>query len=225
MKAATFFTLLALLLVSANAFTAPPLATRAVGKAPATKAVAKKKAAPKKMFGLKKAAAKKKAAPKKAAPKKQFQLKGATASKPPPASKGYPSFAAKTQNFKLGGGKISGGAAGKTIVPVFVHPTVNNEPVPSFDYKEAAKARKTPQMQEFVYDDGLTELERRQKKTIPAFLTGSARSKVEAEAVRTDIEVTEYPFGLSADRFQLLFISIFSLFTLVGCLSGSVSLD
>jgi len=146
-------------------------------------------------------------------------------SKPPPASKGYPSFAAKTQNFKLGGGKISGGAAGKTIVPVFVHPTVNNEPVPSFDYKEAAKARKTPQMQEFVYDDGLTELERRQKKTIPAFLTGSARSKVEAEAVRTDIEVTEYPFGLSADRFQLLFISIFSLFTLVGCLSGSVSLD
>lgn len=148
-----------------------------------------------------------------------------TQSKPPPASKGYPSFAAKTQNFKLGGGKISGGAAGKTIVPVFVHPTVNNEPVPAFDYKEAAKARKTPQTQEFVYDDGLTVIERKQKKTIPAFLTGSARSRVEAEAVRTDIEVTEYPFGLSADRFQLLFISLFSLFTLVGCLSGTVSLD
>jgi hypothetical protein len=68
-------------------------------------------------------------------------------------------------------------------------------------------------------------IERKQKKTIPAFLTGSARSRVEAEAVRTDIEVTEYPFGLSADRFQLLFISLFSLFTLVGCLSGTVSLD
>ena len=40
MKVATFFTLL---LVSANAFNAPLFATRAVGKAPATKAVAKKK--------------------------------------------------------------------------------------------------------------------------------------------------------------------------------------
>jgi len=107
-----------------------------------------------------------------------------------------------------------------------VHPTVNNEPVPSFDYKEAAKARVTPtQNQEFLYDDGLTIIERKQKKTIPAFLTGSARSKVVAEAPRNDIEVTEYPFGLSADRFQLLFITLFSLFTLVGCLSGTVQLD
>jgi len=231
MKVATVFTLL---LVSANAFNAPLFATRAVGKAPATKAVAKKKA-PAKKVAVKKAAPKKaaakKAAPKKAAPKKAaaknpvFQLKGATANKPPPASKGYPSFAEKAQNFKLGKGKISGGAAGKTIVPVFVHPTVNTAPAPDFDYKEAAKARKTPQTQEFVYDDGLTVIERKQKKTIPAFLTGSARSKVAAEAPRDDIEVTEYPFGLSADRFQLLFISLFSLFTLVGCLSGSVQLD
>merc|ERR1711935_1071564 len=120
------------LLVSAHAFTAPQFATRAVGKAPP------KKAAPKK------------AAPKKAAPKLNVQ------NKTPPASKGYPSFAAKAQNFKLGKGKISGGAAGKTIVPVFVHPTVNTAPVPVFDCKQAAKARKTPQTQEFVYDDGLT---------------------------------------------------------------------
>ncbi len=144
---------------------------------------------------------------------------------PPPASKGYPSFAEKAQNFKLGGGKISGGGATREIKPVFVHPTVNTAPVPDFDYKEAAKARKTPQSQEFIFDDGLTELERKQKSTIPAFLTGSARTKVVAEAPRDDIELSEYPFGLSGDRFQLLFISIFSLFTLVGCLSGTVSLD
>ena len=143
----------------------------------------------------------------------------------PPASKGYPSFAEKAQNFKLGGGKISGGAAGRDIQPVFLHPTINTAPAPSFDYKEAAKARKTPQTQEFIFDDGLTELERKQKGTIPAFLTGSARSKVAAEAPRDDIELSEYPFGLSADRFQLLFISTFSLFALVGCLSGTVSLD
>jgi len=216
MKVATFFTLL---LVSANAFNAPLFATRAVGKAPATKAVAKKKAPAKKV-------AVKKAAPKKAAkPNPLLNLKGATANKPPPESKGYPSFAEKAQNFKLGKGKISGGAAGKTIVPVFVHPTINTAPAPDFDYKEAAKARKTPQTQEFVYDDGLTVIERKQKKSIPAFLSGSARSKVAAEAPRDDIEVTEYPFGLDADRFQLLFISLFSLFTLVGCLSGSVQLD
>jgi len=237
MKVATVF---ALLLVSAHAFTAPQFATRAVGKAPATKAVAKKAPAKKKApFSLKKKApvkkvavkkaAPKKAAPKKAAPKKVAPKKAApklnVQNKTPPASKGYPSFAAKAQNFRLGKGKISGGAAGKTIVPVFVHPTVNTEPAPSFDYVEAGKSRKTPQTQEFVYDDGLTVIERKQLKTIPAFLTGSARSRVESEPVRNDIEVTEYPFGLSADRFQLLFITLFSLFTLVGCLSGSVQLD
>lgn len=144
---------------------------------------------------------------------------------PPPASKGYPSFAEKAQNFKLGKGKISGGASGRVIEPVFIHPTVNTAPVPDFDYKEAAKARKTPQSQEFAYDDGLTELERKQKGTIPAFLTGSARSRVAAEAPRDDIELQLYPFGLSGDRFQLLFISVFSLFALVGCLSGNIALD
>jgi len=270
MKVASIFSLL---LVSATAFTAPHFATRAVGKAPATKAVAKKapakkgglpklaakkgglpklaaktapvkkvaaKKAPVKKVAAKKVAAKKgglpklaakkapvkKVAAKKAAPKKKaFKAKGAAASKPPPASKGYPSFAAKAQNFKLGGGKISGGAAGKTIVPVFVHPTVNTTPPPSFNYKEAAKSRKTPQQQDYVFDDGLTVIERKQAKTIPAFLTGSARSRVEAEAPRDDIEDSLYPFGLSGDRFQLLFITLFSLFTLVGSLSGTVSLD
>jgi hypothetical protein len=270
MKVATIFSLL---LVSASAFTAPQFATRAVGKAPATRAV--KKVAPKKKapatkvavkkapakkftFGAKKAAPKKavpqKAAPKKAAPKKAalkkvapkkaalkkvvpkkaaskkvapkkkvLNLKGATSNKAPPASKGYPSFAAKAQSFKLG--KVSGGGAGREISPVFLHPTVNTEPAPSFDYKAAALNRKTPQSQEFVYDDGLTILERRQKSTIPSFLTGSAKSNVQASEVRTDIEEQEYPFGLSGDRFQLLFISVFSLFTLVGCLSGTVQLD
>lgn len=200
MKYAAVF---ALLLVSATAFNTPQFATRAVGKAPATKAV-------------------KKAATKVKKVKKVRKPRDTT----PPASKGYPSFAEKAQNFKLGGGKISGGAAGRTIEPVFVHPTLNMEPVPDFDYKEAAKARTTPQSRsDYVFDDGLTILERKQKGTIPAFLTGSARSRVVAEPVRDDIEEQEYPFGLNADRFQLLFISVFSLFALVGCLSGNISFD
>ena len=142
--------------------------------------------------------------------------------KAPPASKGYPSFAAGAQSFRLG--KVNGGGAGKVIEPVFVHPTVNTAPPPSFDYKEAAKARLTKN-QVFAYDDGLTELERKQRATIPAFLTGSAKSSKILSEIRDDIEEQEYPFGLSADRFQLLFISIFGLFTLVGCLSGSIKLD
>lgn len=142
--------------------------------------------------------------------------------KPPPESKGYPSFAASAQSFRLG--KINGGGAGKVIEPVFIHPTLNTAPPPSFDYKEAAKARLTKNT-EFAYDDGLTELERKQRATIPAFLTGSAKSSKILSEVRDDIEEQEYPFGLDGDRFQLLFISVFGLFTLVGCLSGSISLD
>jgi len=82
---------------------------KAAPKKVAPKKVAAKKAAPKKVAAKKVAA--KKAAPKKAAPKKAaakntiFQLKGATANKPPPVSKGYPSFAEKAQNFKLGKGR------------------------------------------------------------------------------------------------------------------------
>jgi hypothetical protein len=119
---------------------------------------------------------------------------------------------------------VNGGGAGKIIEPVFVHPTVNTAPPPSFDYKEAAKSRLTKN-KVFAYDDGLTELERKQRATIPAFLTGSAKSNADKTTIRSDIEEQEYPFGLSADRFQLLFISIFGLFTLVGCLSGSIQLD
>ena len=143
--------------------------------------------------------------------------------KAPPESKGYPSFAEAAQNFRLG--NISGGGAGKSIDPVFLHPTLNTEPVPDFDYKEAAKARKTPKTAEYVYDDGLTVLERKQRATLPAFLTGSAKSQADATTIRDDIVEQEYPFGLDGDRFQLLFISAFGIFTLVGCLSGAVSLD
>merc|ERR1711937_1019423 len=99
-------------------------------------------------------------------------------------------------------------------------------PPPSFDYKEAAKAR-LPKNAEFVYEDGLTALERKQRDTLPAFLTGSAKPNPVNSGTRDDIEVEagELPFGLDPDRFQLLFISVFGIFTLVGCLSGSISLD
>jgi hypothetical protein len=108
--------------------------------------------------------------------------------------------------------------------PVFVHPTVNTAPAPVFDYKEAAKGRLTKN-QVFAFDDGLTILERQQRTSLPAFLTGSAKSSADKSTIRSDIVEQEFAFGLDADRFQLLFITVFGLFTLVGCLSGSVSLD
>ena len=70
----------------------------------------------------------------------------------------------------------------------------------------------------------MTELERKQRKTIPTFLTGSAKSAADKSTIRTDIVGEEFAFGLSADRFQLLFISVFGLFTLVGSLSGNLKL-
>jgi hypothetical protein len=144
--------------------------------------------------------------------------------KAPPASKGYPSIRSQTEGFLLGKGNISGGGNKAIAAPVFVHPTINTSPAPSFDYKEAGKGRLT-KSQVFAYDDGLTLLERKQKSTIPAFLTGSAKSSKIKSTVRDDIVDESFAFGLDADRFQLLFIATFGLFTLVGCLSGSVSLD
>lgn len=75
-----------------------------------------------------------------------------------------------------------------------------------------------------MYDDGLTDLERKQRITIPAFLTGSAKSQADTSTVRSDISGDDLIFGLNPDRFQLLFIAIFGLFTLVGTLSGAVKL-
>jgi hypothetical protein len=143
--------------------------------------------------------------------------------KPPPESKGYPSFAAKAQSFRLGKKPISGGG-NRSFDPVFVHPTINMTPATPFDYKAAAKGRSI-KAREYLIDDGLTVIERNQRATIPAFLTGSAKSSADKSTIRSDVDDQEYPFGLNGDRFQLLFITFFGLFTLVGCLSGSVSLD
>eukprot|EP00980_Cylindrotheca_fusiformis_P023649 scaffold10700_cov108-Cylindrotheca_fusiformis.AAC.13 len=52
---------------------------------------------------------------------------------------------------------------------------------------------KRPEM-EYVYDDGLSELERKQRKEIPAFLTGSAKSSADASTIRDDLEDVSFEF-------------------------------
>merc|ERR1711982_229360 len=77
--------------------------------------------------------------------------------------------------------------------------------------------------QEYVIDDGLTDLERKQRSIAPSFLTGSAKSQADASTIRDDVAADDF-FGLGPDRFQLLFITLFGLFGLVGCLSGYITL-
>lgn len=200
------------LLASANAFSTPIFATRAVGK-PAAKKVAKKVA---------KKAVKK--APVKKAPVKKAPVKKAAAKAPssPPASKGYPTFPGASQ-FKIKG--ISGGGnkapVNKILPPDLSDPALQIERDPAF-YAAAAKTRLTKAKTEFLYEDGLTVIERKQRKTLPGFLTGSAKSQADPSAIVGEIEGVDY-FGLSADRFQLLFITVFGLFFLVGYLSGTIT--
>jgi hypothetical protein len=147
----------------------------------------------------------------------------ASTSKAPPASKGYPSFADAAQNFKLP--KISGGgnkASTWTLTPPdFSDPKLQIERDPEF-YAAAAKQRLAKKT-EFVYDDGLTVIEQKQRAIAPAFLTGSAKSQIDPSAI-DDVEGDALLFGLDSDRFQLLFIAVFGLFTLVGSLSGRLNL-
>jgi len=182
---------LACMLATASAFTAPHLATRAVGN-PFKKA-AKEEPAP-----------------------------AASA----PASKGYPSFAADAAKIKFnvsGGGNKAPPAPYK--VPNFADPRLQIERDPEF-YAEAAKTRQSAFTgnKEYLYEDGLTILERQQRSTIPGFLTGSAKSQADVSTIRDDLEGDSLIFGLDPDRFQLLFITVFGLFTLVGCLSGNLNL-
>jgi len=76
---------------------------------------------------------------------------------------------------------------------------------------------------DYIIDDGLTVLERDQRKKIPAFLSGSARSQADKTTIRSDIVADTLIFGLDTDRFQLLFIAVFGLFSLVGGLSGNLN--
>lgn len=197
-------------------------------KAPAKK-VAPKKVAPKKAAVKKvvpKKAAVKKVTPKKVTPKKAVPKKVAsTQSRTPPASRGYPSFAEQASKVKF---PIAGPNRAPPVifkVPDFSDPRLQIKRDPEF-YAKAAKTRVSAFTgpKEYVYEDGLTVLERTQRSTLPSFLTGSAKSQADLSTIRSDISTDNLIFGLDPDRFQLLFISIFGLFTLVGCLSGNLQL-
>jgi len=143
----------------------------------------------------------------------------------PPSSQGYPSIATAAAGIKF---NVSGGGnkapPGGYQTPNFADARLQIVRDPAF-YAEAAKTRKTAfsRSNEYVFEDGLTAIERSQKASIPAFLSGSARSQIDKSAIRDDVAVDTLIFGLDTDRFQLLFLAVFGLFTLVGSLSGNLN--
>jgi hypothetical protein len=169
--------LFSLLLGSSSAFT---FATRAVGaKAPVKAAPAKvvAKAAPVKKVVAKAAPAKvvAKAAPVKAVAKAAPVKAAAKAAPAKAAAKAKVGVKAPKLSFSFKAPKVSKvKLAVKPLSTKVVKKTTN-----------------------FVYDDGLTELERKQRKTIPAFLTGSAKSQADPSTIRTDLESvgTAYAFS------------------------------
>jgi hypothetical protein len=47
---------------------------------------------------------------------------------------------------------------------------------------------------DYTFDDGLTELERKQRTTLPAFLTGSAKSNVDKSSITDEFDDTGFEF-------------------------------
>eukprot|EP00519_Triparma_laevis_P013026 CAMPEP_0182507030 /NCGR_PEP_ID=MMETSP1321-20130603/22399_1 /TAXON_ID=91990 /ORGANISM="Bolidomonas sp., Strain RCC1657" /LENGTH=249 /DNA_ID=CAMNT_0024712865 /DNA_START=95 /DNA_END=844 /DNA_ORIENTATION=- len=197
---------------------AAPKGTKAIAKKAPVKAV--KKVAPKAVKKAAPKAVKKGPTIKLSAPK----IPSGRGKTPPPASKSYPSIADKAGAIKFKGISGSGlfpSPTGGFKQPDFSDPKLQKARDPAF-YAAAAAARaaKLTSSDNFILDDGLTDLERRQRKTQANFLTGSARSQKDESAIIGEIEAPAFG-GLSADRFQLLFISVFGLFTLVGSLANS----
>jgi hypothetical protein len=47
---------------------------------------------------------------------------------------------------------------------------------------------KRPDNISYTFDDGLTDLERKQRKTLPAFLTGSAKSNIDKTSITDEFD-------------------------------------
>lgn len=79
----------------------------------------------------------------------------------------------------------------------------------------AGLASKTKQAKgQFFYDDGLTDLERKQRVTQPNFLTGSAKSQVDSSAIDPDLSDVGNSWSLSPQQ-----TLVANLVALVGILS------
>jgi hypothetical protein len=201
---------LSLILVSSNAFS-PPFATRAVGKPVAKKEVAKpaaKVVAKPVAKAVVKPVAKVVAKPvAKVVAKPAAKVVAKVAPKPVAkvVAKAAPKPAAKPVVKKVVLAK-----------PALKLPSLTGKVPPKPKISLAAPStQRAKKLVNFVYDDGLTELERRQRGTPTAtFLTGSAKSQVDKSAIRTDLTVGEEYFFSPYDT-TILFVFSFVLVSLI----------
>ncbi|KAI2488900.1 hypothetical protein MHU86_25954 [Fragilaria crotonensis] len=182
-----------LLLASSSAFS-PPFATRAVSK-PAAKVVAKPVA--------------------KVVAKPVAKVVAKVVAKPVVKAVAKP--AAKVV------AKAAPKAVAKPVVkkvvaakPAFKLPSLTGKIPPKPKISLAAPSTKrAKKLGTFVYDDGLTVLERRQRGTATAtFLTGSAKSRPDPSAIRSDLSVGENYFFSPYDT-TVLFVFSFVLISLI----------
>ena len=90
--------------------------------------------------------------------------------------------------------------------------------------KKAAAAPSTPASKtkqkkkvEFLYEDGLTDIERKQRVTQPGFLTGSAKSSIDESSINAEYaDIGEFNLSQS----QTLVISSVILFTLIAIVNA-----
>jgi hypothetical protein len=210
---------LALLVATCNAFS-PLLATRAVGKTvpvaakkpvvAAKKPVAVKtvvKAAPKPV-AVKKPVVIKKAAPKPVAVKKPIVAKK-VAPKPVAVKKPVVVKAAASKP------KFSFGAKSKGAVKApFSLPKVAAKPKAKINI-QGPKTTRVKKNVPFVYDDGLSELERKQRKTLPIFLTGSAKSQKDVTAIRPELASGDDEYYFSPYDTTLATLGAFVIISLI----------
>ena len=193
---------LTLILASSSAFS-PLFATRAVGKPVAKKEVAKP-------------------APKVAA-KPVAKVVAKAAAKPvvkvvaKPAAKVVAKPAAKVVAKPVA--KVVAKPVAKKVTlakPAFKLPSLKGKVPPKPTIKlSAPSTQRTKKLGTFVYDDGLTVLERRQRGTPTAtFLTGSAKSRADKSTIRTDLSVGESYFFSPYDT-SILFVFSFVLVSLI----------
>jgi hypothetical protein len=199
--------LLALLAATSSAFTAPQFATRAVGKAAPAKAVATKKvvAKPTKVV-VKKAVVK----PTKAVVKKAVVVKKVVAK--PVVKKAVVKPVVKKAVVKpvVKKAVVKKAIVKKAVVKPVVKKVVAKKAVagkpsalanllgdigrkaptkPNIQIR-APPAERVKKTGNYVFDDGLTVIERTQRATIPAFLSGSAKPSKVNTGVRPDLYTT-----------------------------------
>jgi hypothetical protein len=190
---------------------AKPVVKKVAAKPVVKKVAAKAAPAKKSWFGAKPAVAAKAAPAKKVVAKKPVAKK--VVAKPVAKAAPVKKVVAKKPVAKAAPGKkvVTPSKFGK---PKFEFKVRMAPPKPKFQVK-APPASRVKKAGLFVFDDGLTEIERTQRATIPAFLSGSAKpSKVKSD-IRPDLYATGDEYFFSPYDTTVATVTLFLIVSLI----------